>query len=207
MIGGEAVGLHEDLVVDVGVFEGDVVAEFVAEGGGAGGDLHADDVGTAFGEIGVDLRLREVAVGSVVTRGELGGDLALTEGLEFVRVFEGAVGGAVGEEDFGVFAVDFGSLGLAIGAVGTADVGAFVPGEADPFEGVEDHLFGGGDEAGAVGVFDAEDELASALAGVDVVDEADVGGADVGVSGRRRGDADANGRGDGGDFRGRCHGR
>ncbi len=32
VIGGEAVGLHEDLIVDVGVLEGDVSAEFVAEG-------------------------------------------------------------------------------------------------------------------------------------------------------------------------------
>ena len=31
VVGGEAVGLHEDLVVDVGVLEGDVAAELVAE--------------------------------------------------------------------------------------------------------------------------------------------------------------------------------
>ena len=90
-------------------------------------------------------------------------------------------------------AVDFGALGLAVGAVGAAYVGAFVPGEADPFEGVEDHLLGGGDEAGAVGVLDAEDELAAALGGVEEVEEADVGGADVGVAGWRGGDADADG--------------
>ncbi len=36
VVGGEAVGLHEDLVVDVGVLEGDVAAELVAEGGGGG---------------------------------------------------------------------------------------------------------------------------------------------------------------------------
>ena len=33
VVGGEAVGLHEDLIVDVVVIEGDVAAEFVAEGG------------------------------------------------------------------------------------------------------------------------------------------------------------------------------
>ena len=92
-------------------------------------------------------------------------------------------------------AVDFGALGLAVGAEGAADVGAFVPGEADPLEGVEDHLLGGGDEAGAVGVLDAEDELAVALAREDVVEEADVGGADVGVAGGGGGDADADGCG------------
>ncbi len=122
-------------------------------------------------------------MGSVVAWGELGGDLALAEVFEFFGSFEGAVGGAVGEEELDVLAVDFGALGLAIGAVGTAEVGAFVPGEAEPAEGVEDLLLGGGDEAGAVGVLDAEDEFAVALAGVEVVDEADVGGAYVGVAG------------------------
>src|SRR5580692_5840638 len=118
-------------------------------------------------------------MGTVVAWWELGGDLALAEVFELFGSFEGAVGGAVGEGELDVLAVDFGALGLAIGAVGTAEVGAFVPGEAEPAEGVEDLLLGGGDEAGAVGVFDAEDEFAGALAGVDEVDEADVGGAYV----------------------------
>jgi hypothetical protein len=91
-----------------------------------------------------------------------------------------------------VLAIDFGALGLAIGAVGAAEVGAFVPGEAEPAEGVEDLLLGGGDEAGAVGVLDAEDELAPALPRVEEVDEANVGGANVGVAGGRGGDADAD---------------
>jgi hypothetical protein len=114
----------------------------------------------------------------------------LRSGFELFGGAEAAVGGAVGEEDLGVLAVDFGAFGLAVGAVGAADVGAFVPGEAEPAEGVEDHLLGGGDEAGAVGVFDAEDELAAALAGVDVVEQADVGGAYVGVAGGGGSDAD-----------------
>ena len=82
---------------------------------------------------------------------------------------------------------------MAVGAVGAADVGALVPGEAEPAEGVEDHLLGGRHEAGAVGVLDAEDELAVALPGVDVVDEADVGGAYVRVAGGRWSDANTNG--------------
>src|ERR1700679_3275672 len=132
-------------------------------------------------------------MGAVVAWGELGGDRALAEVFELFGSFEGAVGGAVGEEKLDVFAVDFGALGLAIGAVGAAKVGAFVPGEAEPAEGVEDLLLGGGDEAGAVGVLDAEDEFSVALAGVEVVDEADVGGAYVGVAGGGWSDADAYG--------------
>ena len=60
-------------------------------------------------------------------------------------------------------------------------------------QGVEDHLLAGGHEAGAVGIFDAQNELAFALAGVDVVDEADVGGADVRVAGGRGSNADTDG--------------
>ena len=137
-------------------------------------------------------------MGAVVAGGLLGGNLLLAHGLEFVGGFEAAVGGAVGEEDFGVVAVDFGALGLAIGAEGAADVGAFVPGEADPAESVEDHLLGGGDEAGAVGVFDAEDELAASLAGEEEVEEADVRCADVGIAGGGGCDADAGRTGGGG---------
>jgi hypothetical protein len=48
VVGGEAVGLHEDLVVDVVVEKGDVTAEFVAERGLAEWNLHADDIGAAF---------------------------------------------------------------------------------------------------------------------------------------------------------------
>ena len=94
-----------------------------------------------------------------------------------------------------MFAVDVCALGLAVGAVGAADVGALVPGEADPLEGVEDHLLGGGDEAGAVSVFDAQDELAAALVGEEEVQQADVGRADVGVAGGGGCDADAGGGG------------
>ena len=132
-------------------------------------------------------------MGAVVAWGELGGDLALTQGFELFRVFEGSVGCAVGEEEFGVLAVDFCALGLAVGTIGATDVGTFVPGEAEPAEGVEDRLLGGGDEAGAVSVFDAENEFAAALACEEVVDEADIGGAYVGVACRGWSDADAYG--------------
>jgi hypothetical protein len=92
-----------------------------------------------------------------------------------------------------VLAVDFGALGLAVGAIGAADVGAFVPSDAEPTERVEDLLLRGGDEAGTVGVFDAEDEFSATLMSVDVVDEADVGCAYVGVASRRGSDADSDG--------------
>src|SRR5580698_2717238 len=80
VVGGEAVRLHQYLIVDVAVLEGDVAAKLITEGGGvAGRHLHADDVWAAFGEVLVDLCLRKLAVGSVVARGEFGGDLAFAQ--------------------------------------------------------------------------------------------------------------------------------
>jgi hypothetical protein len=155
-------------------------------------NLQADDGGATLGLERGDLGGGEFAVGSVVARRKLGGELRFAHRVEFFGGLEGAIGGAVGEQDRGVLAVDLRPLRLTIGAVGAADVGAFVPGEAEPVERVEDLLLGGGDEAGAVGVFDAEDELAATLAGVDEVEQADVGGADVGVAGGRGSDADSD---------------
>ena len=115
MVGGEAVGLHEDLVVDVEVVEGDVAAEFVAEGGLAfAWDLHADGEGFVFAEIRVDFGRRGGGRGRG-TWGELGGGLLLSR-LPVLRRCKAPVGVAVLEKEIGVFAVDFGAFGLAVGA-------------------------------------------------------------------------------------------
>ena len=156
-----------------------------------GGDLETDDGGTAFGFECGDLLRRELAVRAVVARRHLGRDLRLAHGLQLFGGLEGLVGGAVVEQALDVLAVDFGALGLAVGAIGTADVRALVPLQADPLERVEDHLLAGGDEAGAVGVLNAQHELAAALRGEEVVQQADVGGANVRVAGGRRGNANA----------------
>ena len=178
--------------------EGNGAAQFVREGGLAlDGDFEADDAGAAFGLECSDLRGGELAMRSVVARRELGGDLRTAHGVQLFGGLEAAVGVAGFEQEFDVGAVDFGAFGLAVGAEGTADVGAFVPLQAEPAQGVEDHLLGAGDEAGAVGVLDAQHKLAAALAGVEEVEQADVGRADMRVAGRRGCDADADGCGAG----------
>src|SRR5271163_3541811 len=124
-----------------------------------------------------------MAAGSGVARRKLRSHLLFTCSLKLFGGAEAAVGGTVREEQFNAFAVDLRAFRLTVGAVRAADVGAFVPCEAEPAEGVEDLLLGGGNEAGAVGIFNAQHEIATALAGLDVVDEADVRSADVGVTG------------------------
>src|SRR6185437_8486423 len=138
---------HQNLIVDVFVLEGDLAAQLVAEGGRAfGGDCHADDEGLIKSEICFDLLARQGAAGTGIAGRQLGGDLLFAGGVQLFGSAEAAVGGAVGQQNFGVVAVDFGAFGLAVGAIGAADVGAFVPAEAEPAQGVEDHLLGGGDE-------------------------------------------------------------
>ena len=96
-----------------------------------------------------------------------------------------------------MLAVDFGALGLTVRTVGASDVRAFVPVESEPVERVEDLLLGGGDEACTVCIFNTQDELAAALPGIDEVEQADVGGANVRIAGGGGGDADADGCGEG----------
>ncbi len=77
---------------------------------------------------------RQVAAGSGVAWRELGSRLLPACGFELFRGAEAAVGGAVGQQNVAVLAIDFGAFGLAVGAVGATDVRAFVPGEAEPAE-------------------------------------------------------------------------
>jgi hypothetical protein len=93
---------------------------------------------------------------------------------------------------------------LPIGSIWAADVGTFVPGKAEPAEGVEDLLLRSSNEACPVSVFDAEDEFSAALAGIDVVDQADVSCAYVRVACGAGSNADTY-RGFGGDVRTSCH--
>src|SRR5690606_14785844 len=81
----------------------------------------------------------------------------------------------------------------------TADVGALVPRQADPAQGLEDHGLAVGARPGPIGVLDAEDELAAVLARKDVVEQRDVRRAHVGIAGGRRGDANPDWSGRSGD--------
>ena len=91
--------------------------------------------------------------------------------------------------------VDLAALGLAVGPVRPADVRALVPGQAHPAQGAQDGRLGIRGRARAVGVLDAQDELAAVLLGEDVVEQGDVGGPDVGIARGRGRDANANGHG------------
>ena len=77
-------------------------------------------------------------------------------------------------------------LGLPVGRVGAAHVGALVPVEPEPAQGVEDLLLAVLAVARPVGVLDAQDELAALLARERQVEQRHVRRADVRVAGGRR---------------------
>ena len=84
--------------------------------------------------------------------------------------------------------VDVGSigleaLGLAVRLEGASDVGALVPVQPEPRERVVELRLAVLAEARAVGVLDAQDELAALLPGEGEVEERHVGRADVRVTG------------------------
>lgn len=92
-----------------------------------------------------------------------------------------------------MFAVERGPLGLAVGAGGAADVGAFVPWQAEPLQRLVDLGLGAGDEAAPIGVFDAQDELASGLAGEQEVVQGGARPADVQSAGGRGSESNPGG--------------
>ena len=92
-----------------------------------------------------------------------------------------------------MLAIHLSPFRLAVRPIGTADIRTFVPLQAKPAQGIEDHLLACGDKARAIGVFNAQHKSAPALAGIDKVDEADISSADMGVTGRRRSNANTDG--------------
>ena len=160
VVGGQAVPLEEDLVVQGAVLHGDVAKDGVVEGGLALlGDLLADDVRHAGVHLGLGLLGGEGAAGVV-------GPVELAAvGLGLGLFAEAVIGVAQIYQALCVFAVKVPALGLDIGAHGAAHVGALVPGEAALAQGVVDDLGGPLHQPPLIGVLDAQDELAAAVAG------------------------------------------
>ncbi|MNX71985.1 hypothetical protein D3C86_1033190 [compost metagenome] len=157
-----------------------------------GRDLHAHDVGFAGGDAGGHFLGLQVEAKAVIFRRLAGGALGLAHLLKPLGRAETAEGMAFFQQLFGIGPVHRLALGLAIGTVRTADVRAFRPGEAGPAQRLEHLLLIFQRRAGGVGILDAQDELAAILLGEEVIEQRDVSGADMGLAGGGRCNADAN---------------
>ena len=92
---------------------------------------------------------------------------------------------AIRKQPVAMLGINRASFRLAIGAVRAADIGAFVPAEAKPFQRLQDHFFGLRCRARLIGILDPQQELASMLFGKAIIDKRNIGGADMRVAGWR----------------------
>ena len=193
MIGRHAVGLEQDLHVDGIPWNLDRTIDAVDELAGAlGRNLHAHDMRLA----GIDARRHlfggEMQAETVIFRRLAGGALALAHLLQPFRGAETLEAVAVGDDLVDIGTVEVLAVGLAIRAVGAADIGTFGPFETAPFQRVQHLLLELGRRARGVRILDAQDEGAVVLLGEEIVEQRDIGGADVGFAGRGGCDAYAN---------------
>jgi hypothetical protein len=96
-----------------------------------------------------------------------------------------AVGATVVDQELGVLGIDRAALALPIRAKRAADIGPFIPGQTDPAQSIEDHLLGVGARSGLIRVLDAEHKCATGALGERIVEQRNVRGANMGISGRR----------------------
>ncbi len=194
VVGGEAIGFQQNLIVNLGVFEAHLAAQTIHHDGLAGfRHSQADDKRLARGGPRVrDSRVQAATVPVVAHEVRL----ALLLGAQLVQSLggaEAAVGRAGCDQVGDLASVNVSALGLAIGAVGAAHVGPFVPGKPYPAQGAQDGRLGLRRGARAIRVFDAQDELPAMALGEHVVEQGDVGGPHVGIAGWRRRNAHAYG--------------
>ena len=123
VVGRVAVGLNQNLILQLAVLDGNLAEHRVGEGRAAlSGHFLTDNVGRSLGEQAVNLLLRQIAAVTVI---------AAADGfvLDFFQPFlgaEAAVSLALGNQLFRVGKIHILALGLHIGTEVAADVGTFV---------------------------------------------------------------------------------
>ncbi len=179
-----AVGPDDAEVRHVVRGEGQLAAHQVGEGDGLVGHPEADDRGAVLALVRLDLHGGELAAVAVVAGGLAGRAGGGAARVELLGAAVAVVGVAAVQQLLGDVLVDVHALGLAVRGVRAADLGALVPGEAEPPQRVEQLVVGLLGVAGRVGVLDAEHERAAVVAGERPVEEGGPHQAHVGVAGR-----------------------
>src|SRR5262249_39977654 len=104
------------------------------------------------------------------------------------------IGLALTQQPFGVLAIDFQTVRLAVRRVGSADVRPFVPVEAEPLDVVNQLIFKTRLAAFHIGVFHAKHHRAAVMTGKKPVEQRGAGVPDVQLPGWRGSEPYSNGR-------------
>ena len=193
VVGGQAVGLDEHVVVQRRAVYLHVAVEQVVKAGLAlGGHVLADDVGLARLDAALDFLRGEMQTVLVVFEGLA---LLLRLRARLVQPLLGAeavVSAAAPDQFLRVGQVEVAPLRLDVGAVLAAHVRAFVVGKAGGGQRGVDLLHRAGNFALLVGVLDAQDELAAVAAGEQIGVKRRAQAAQVQITGRAGREAGAD---------------
>src|SRR5690606_14922544 len=147
------------------------------------GHLHADDTGLPRGLATCLLVVRQAQVGRLQRAVRAAVLDLLAQLVEFFRSAVATEGMAACQQLLGVLAIGITALTLPVRGKRAADIRAFIPAQAKPAQRIEYRLLGFRRGALLVGVLDAQDELATVLARKAEVEQGDIGGAYVRVTG------------------------
>ena len=188
VIGRKAVALEQDLVVHLRVVDRDVAAEQVVDDALAlARHREADDVRLARLPAPGRPRPAQCRGSGRRSRSSASSPSAPRAAPPAARASRSTVGRPALHELRRVLAVDGAPLALAVGRVRARPCPAPRPTRGRATERLEDHGLARGGAALAVGVLDAQDELAAVFAGERVVEERDVRGAHVRIARGARG--------------------
>ena len=158
IVGGIAVGLDEDLILQLAVLHRDVAEHRVRKGRAAlGRHLLTDDIGNALVKLLPDLLLRQIAAVAVVAAAD---GLAL-QPLQTLLGAEAAVRLALSDQLFGIGQIHLLALRLHIGAKIAADVGTLVVLQACQLHGMINNVHRAVNQPFTVGVLDPQNKLAA----------------------------------------------
>ena len=164
IVGGHAIRLDQHHIVQRVVGHGDVAEyEVVITGLTFGGRVHADDVGDARGQLGINFLLAQMQAVLVVLEDFSTGFSGFTAGVQLFLGAEAVVGVAGLDQLLGIGEIQVFTLGLDIWADRAADIRALVPLEPALAQRVINDVRRAFHIALLVGVLDAQDELAAVL--------------------------------------------
>ena len=194
VVGGVAVRLEQDEVVEGIILEDDIaVYQILKAGLPLQGYLKAHHGHDALSLFFSTLLGGQIAAVAVIAGGLLALNLLGAHGLKALRGAVAVVGAPLLNELLGGVFIELQALRLVVRPIVAADIGAFVPVQLQPAQGIKDVLLRPLHLAGDVGVLDADDELAAVATGEEPVKQSRADIAHVGIAGGAGGKADSNG--------------